>query len=231
MKIKFCTTPISIKLRAACHPKNMKAGEIIFPRPLRIIQAYCHTYVYAKNERSYAVRKENTAWDIESKIGFVSNDRLHLPETFFEDLNLDDCILITMEDYYYNKRGPRGGPMPSGLNRSFNIGTNGRINIFQLHLGNGMELYLDADDKYCHPKRDRFKVCELRLHQPVEIKLNYKTFDLNWDTDRMLIEESFIYEYVGDFTSCKLLREPYDYVKKSLPPNRKLVDLRQNLWM
>ncbi|MCD6013793.1 MAG: hypothetical protein K0Q79_3655 [Flavipsychrobacter sp.] len=209
----------------------MKALDVIFPHPVKILQLYCHTYVYTKEERSYSQRKENAIWDVQSMNGFIAGGELSLPEELFEDMDLQACSIITLEDFYYNKRGPRGGPMPSGLNRWLDLTGPKEIHEFRLVQGDALELYFNPNDKYSHPKREIFKVGDLKPGQPVEIKLNSKSFDPLRGTDRILEEVSYIFEYLGDFDRCHLLREPYDYVKKAIPKERKVVDLMQKLWM
>lgn len=209
----------------------MKPLAITFPHPIKIIQVYCHTYVYTKDERSYSQRKENAAWNVLSKAGFVKQSELHLPEELFNDIDLQACSAITIEDYYYNKRGPRGGPQPFGLNRLLDLTEPKNIHEFRLVQGDSLELYFVPDDKYSYPKRDSFKVCDIKKGQPFEIKFNSKSFDPLNGTDRILEEVSCIFEYIGDFDSCHLLREPFEYIKKNIPKDRKVVDLMQKLWM
>ena len=47
---------------------------------------------------------------------------------------------------------------------------------------------------------------------------------------RVFKEQHYIFEYIGNFDKCTLLREPFEPIKKEIPADRKIVDLIKPLW-
>lgn len=206
----------------------MKLPEIIFPLPLKLLQVYVISYAYLKQERRYSDRKDNTDWNIMSHNGYVKDGKLYLPDSVNSTLNIHSCKLVTIEDHSYTTNRRLEHIDRFGCNRCFDLSGAESLNFFTLKMGDELEFYLDFDDV---PRRDKFKVCELKLHEPVEVKINSKSIHWLHGTERLLDEHSCIYEYVGDFDRCYLLREPYEQVRKIIPQNRKVVDLLKPLWM
>ncbi|MCX6132020.1 MAG: hypothetical protein NTX25_23555, partial [Proteobacteria bacterium] len=81
------------------------------------------------------------------------------------------------------------------------------------------------------PKREDFKLGEVKKGKPIEIKINGKTdFSLTSRRARVFKEQTYIFNYIGDFSECKILKEPFDFTLKRLPSDRKVVDLIKPLW-
>jgi hypothetical protein len=117
-------------------------------------------------------------------------------------------------------------------NRCLNINHPNRLDIFDLKFESELEIFLHYDYfEVDIPERDNFKICSLKMNQPVEIKIKGKT-DLSMSSgrERIFKQQSYILEYAGDFSSCKLLKEPVDGVTKHIRSQRKIIDLMKPLW-
>lgn len=220
----------------------MKLQEISFKRPVKIITIFRNINIYDKSKKSFDDRKEDTAWQaIPSKSGYVKDNELYLPETITGSINVNNCSLITIEDdnrqqgfnttdlqhtnvIASNKKPER--------NRCFNTSHSWKLDIFDIKPNIEFEVFLHYDYfEVGIPERDNFKICSLKMNQPVEIKINGKTdASMTSGRERIFKEQSYILEYAGDFTYCKLLKEPFDSVTKHIPSERKIINLMKPLW-
>jgi hypothetical protein len=220
----------------------MKLQEVAFNRPVRIFQVFRNIHVYDKTQKSFEDRKEAMAWqEIPSQSGWVVDNELYLPEKILQDPDFTTCNLITLEDdnprsFALTNLSPAkttGTKEEQNHNRCFSLGNFINLDIFKLKRDH-KELELFLQHGYFEvgiPARDNFKLCTLKKNSPVEIKINGKTeSSLSARRARQFKEQHYIIDYLGDFRSCKLLREPYDPVIKQVPANRKVVDLIKPLW-
>lgn len=228
---------------------RMKLQEISFKRPVKLVQVFRHVHRYDKSEKSFEDRKEDLAWrPISSKNGHVKEGVLFLPEEVLQDPKLTHCDLITVEDdlqepslwygdqgytYHAALRVPRQeGPMRPDFHHCFHLHHPNRLDIFEIRQNEDLELFL----RYGYyavgvPERPNFKLCELKKGSAVEIKINGKTdFSLTSRRGRQFKEQHYIFHYVGDFTHCRILKEPYAPFVKEMPADRKVVDLLKPLW-
>lgn len=220
----------------------MKLQEVVFKKPIRVIQVFRNINIYGKKDKSFDLRKEELLWkSIQSKSGFVSEDELYLPEQILTNPDFNKSDLITMEDdnnyqpftsqHLQDTKIISFGNKPF-LNHCFSLTRPNQIDIFELRFKEELELHL----KYGYfevgtPKRENFKLCDIKKNQAVEVKINGKTdFSLTSRRDRVFKEQHYIYNYIGDFLKCKILKEPYNSYTKYIPENRKVIDLIKQLW-
>ena len=204
----------------------MNPKEIIFSRPVAVFQVFRNINIYEKTEKSFDDRKDKSEWNkISSKSGHVINGELYLPEQIINNPDLVTCDLITIEDD--NVPNPKGD-----YNRCLHLARNNKFDIFEIKKKDDIELHL----KYGYfevgiPRRENFKLGEIKRNKPIEIKINGKTdSSLTSRRARVYKEQAYIFEYIGDFDKCKILREPYDSTVKHVPAERKVIDLTKQLW-
>ncbi len=213
----------------------MKARELIFPRPMKLLQSYSNMYWYTKRVRSYSQRDEVRMWDIRSKHGYVAHGKLYLPENAVEQMNLDTGSLIIMHDSVFAKEKgvfavderEHGG---YSICVDVTDGDAGST-MFEVKVGDDGALQLHLRDINKLPKRTGFMISNLRLHEAVEVKLNFKDSLPLQGTERYLEDHTYIFEYMGEYDRCYLLREPFDAVAKEVPKRRKEVNLLKEIWM
>jgi len=220
----------------------MKHQEIIFMNSVKVFQIFRNINVYGKSTKSFDERKEKIAWrDINSKSGHVISGELFLPEQILSNPDFKTCDLITIEDdNSHNTLTSRDlrfrkiiyPNLKPKYNHCFDLSKHNKLDIFEIRNSAEIELYL----KYGYfevgtPERENFKLCELGNNKPIEIKINGKTdFSMSSRRARVFKEQDYIFEYLGDFNKCKILREPYESNLKYLPTDRKIVDLMKQLW-
>src|SRR5690606_33919162 len=134
----------------------------------------------------------------------VRDGELFVPETILQQPNFLNCDLITLED-------SRQVSSTGENNKCFFLHHPNPLHIFKLKKEGELVLFL----KYGYfevgiPKRNEFKLCELRLNEPVEIKINGKTdSSLTSRRERVFKEQFYIFHFLGQFSGCTLLREPF----------------------
>jgi hypothetical protein len=217
----------------------MKLQEIVFRRPVGVLQIFRNVISYGKEDNVAEARKEFTSWSqVNSKAGFIKANELFLPESILQNPDFVNCDLITLEDINIPlKVAPDFRDRHSryrGLQNScLQMTGRQRSHIFELRKTKG-ELELFFKSAYFElrtPARDDFKIGNLLLNKPLEIRINGKyDFSLTGRRDRTFIERDYLFEYLGSFASCKILREPADTVIKQVPTGRKMVDMRKPLW-
>lgn len=204
----------------------MKYQKFTLKLPIKVFQVFRHINVYDKTKKSYNDRKDTIGLtDIPSKSGYVFKDELYLPESILNNPDLQTCDLVTLEDDFC--------PMPQSVaNRCFHLKRKCIFDIFEIKSKEVIELHLQY--KYFGvgtPERENFKLGEIKKGKPIEIKINGKTdFSLTSRRARVFKEQTYIFNYIGDFRECKILKEPFDFTMKRLPPDRKVVDLIKPLW-
>jgi hypothetical protein len=220
----------------------MKLQEIIFRRPVTVFQVFRSINIYGKAKKSFDNRKDKAEWSvISSKSGHVFNDELYLPEQILNNPDLLTCDLITIEDDNtpnpYTSSDLRftkviGSNSQPDYNHCFHLTRNIKFDIFEIKKEDDIELYLQYGYfEVGIPKRENFKLSAIRKDRPIEIKINGKTdFSLSSRRTRVFKEQAYIFEYVGDFEKCKILKEPYNHSVKNVPVDRRVVDLIKRLW-
>jgi hypothetical protein len=210
----------------------MKQQVVPFKKPVKILQVFRMIHEYGKEERSFAGRKEKLEWkDMQSSNGFVADGTLYLPESVQQEKDFESCHLITIEDDADAESRDDWklikGKYSRGNNHCFNLGHPRGYEIFRLH-GNPLAVSLHYNYSYIgHPSRDNFTLATLEPNEAVEIKINGK---LDTSRGRYYKEQQFIFLLLGQFSSCHLLPANPVPVVKSVPRERKLVNLLKPLW-
>lgn len=204
----------------------MNPQKILFKKPVTILQVFHNINVYGKDKKSFDLRREDSEWkEFHSESGYLKDGELFLPEAIMENSRFPNCDLITIEDSLNREEDQE-------VNRCFHLHHPNEIYIFQLKQKEELELHLKYDDFAVGiPKRADFKICDLKEKNPVEIKINGKTdFSMTSGRARVFKEQFYIFEVLGKFSSCQILRNPYPPVPKKVPGERKLIDLLKPLW-
>lgn len=220
----------------------MSLKQITFKHPVKVFQVFRNINVYGKANKSFDNRREKTEWKpISSKAGYVKDGELYLPESILGNPDFKTCDVITFEDNaeikpvtaldmayarYYNL------DIKPVYNHCFHLDRVNKLDIFEIRKTDEIELHLlYGYFEIGTPKRGNIKLCEIRKGEPVEVKINGKTdFSMSSRRARVFKEQAYIFEYIGDFTQCMILKEPYEPVVKHVPEKRKLVDMMKTLW-
>jgi hypothetical protein len=210
----------------------MKHQQVIFKKPVKVLQVYRMVNEYGKDEKSFADRKEKLVWKpIASSGGYIANGILHLPEIIEQDKKFSNCDLVTIEDEaditmqqewkLINKRYEKGS------NRCFNLHHMNTYEFFGLR-NIPLELSLQYDNTIVgDPSRDNFTLATLEVNMPVEVKINGKH---DTSRGRYFKEQYYVFHLLGTFDRCLFLTSKDKAVTKTIPSNRKLVDLIKPLW-
>lgn len=204
----------------------MRNSRVNFKHPVCVLQVFRNINVYGKDKRSFEDRKEDMEWkEFHSKSGFVRDGQFYLPETILHLPHFQNGDLITLEDSMQQNTSEE-------TNECFYLHHPNPLHIFELKKEEELVLLL----KYGYfevgaPKRNDFKLCELKLNEPVEIKINGKTdASLTSGRERKFKEQFYIFQFLGQFSECTILREPFVPFVKQVPRERKEVDLLKRLW-
>ena len=209
----------------------MKTQQIQFKNPIKVIQVFRNINIYSKEEKSFEVRKDAMTWKpIPSKSGFVQENELYLPEQILQLPDFAHCDVVILEDD--NSIQSHNFSRTKESNYCFRTTRPNQLDIFELKMMDEPELHLKYDYfEVGTPERENFKLCTIKEHQPVEIKINGKTdFSLSSRRARVFKEQHYIIHYLGDFNQCTILKEPFEPVMKSVPEDRKIIDLIKPLW-
>ena len=209
----------------------MKAQPITFKKPFKLVQLFRNINTYGKEEKSFEDRKAKIAWKpIQSTAGFVKDDIVYLPESILALPNFEQSDLIiliddnfkTVENVVYTKE----------KNLCFKNKSSNKIDFLQAKLDEKIELYLNPGYfEVGLPVRDEFKICELVKDKPISIKINGKRdFSLTSRRARTFVEQEYIFNYIGDFTTIQIENEPSLLITKAIPSAVKVIDLMKPLW-
>jgi hypothetical protein len=195
------------------------------------LQVFCNIVCYEKDEKSFADRKQKLEWrDAESVNGHVIDQQLFLPEHILAHPRLQRCSLITILDDLTIKHYHI---WDMEANECLVLDVPRPLGIFNLAQKEELELHLRYEPySTAKPKRDGFKIGDLRKGEPVEVKINGKYDHSLFGSPRARVfkEQQYIFQYIGDFTSFQVLKQPLTSIHKRIPENRKLVDLLKPLW-
>lgn len=207
----------------------MKPNVVEFKKPVRIFQVFRNINEYGKEDKSFEDRKEKFAWKpMISTSGYVKDHELFLPASMTSKPNFGEADLITLLDD--NLPPIQSILLTHEKNHCFKLSSMSKLDIFQLKLKEEIELHL----RYGYfevglPSRKDFKLCEVKVGHPVEIKINGKTeSSLSSRRARVFKDQVYIFEYLGDFKQCTLLEQPI--ITKHIPEQLKVVDLNKRLW-
>lgn len=207
----------------------MKQDLLSFKKPKLVLQVFQKIIIYHQEQKSFETRKEQSEWkgSIDSNSGFLEKDCLVLSkEHNFEKLQSSDLIILN--DYNNPVYSPEGSVQFSNIK-----GSKFKFGIFQLrNFREEIEIHLE----YSHfsvgvPKRENFKLCNLNVGVPTEIKINGKLdHSLSSGRDRMFREQHFIFHLQENIKEVEFCREPFGPFSKTIPKPEKVVDLMKDLW-
>lgn len=206
--------------------------------------------------KSYSDRKELTEWkkEINSKSGYLDDGKLTLAKSDYNP-DLLNCDLIVLNDFNsdseieaikrQNQRWQKDlidfetrtdGQIWANLKQVqyFNlVGSQRKFEIFQLKKNEDqIELHLLYDlYEIGEPKRENFKLCNLEVGVPLEIKINGKLdHSMSRGRERSYKEHCYIFYLIGETDEFELAREPFAGIVKSIPEPIKKVDLMKELY-
>lgn len=201
--------------------------------PIHIIQIFNNSYEYGKNEKSYSERKDNYAWKkkITSQSGYVENGVLKLNDTYAKLLNLNTISVLLLIDYNNDFEEKRASDNPY-IKTADNQATFFNWNCFQFKKEDTLQLHLNWDyGTIGLPERENFKICELKIHQPIEININGKRdFSLTGRRARTYVEKNVIIEYLGQISDFEWIANQKISVQKTIPEQRKRINLLKDLF-
>ncbi len=209
----------------------MKPQSITFKNPVKIFQVFRNFNIYEKDEKSFEKRKEKLEWKpISSTSGYAKDGLIYLPESMLNHPNFETSEMVLMMDD--NIQNPQNVTLTFEKNLSFKRKSLNKLDAFLLKFDETIEVHLQYGYfQVGTPKRDNFKICELKLNQATEVKINGKVdFSGSGRRRRSFQEQAYIFEYIGDFKTCILLREPFPVTIKQVPADRKVIDLNKTLW-
>ncbi|GEM_PF-1090476 len=221
-----------------------------------VLQVYHNYYIYNKDSKSYSSRKEHTKWkaQVNSKSAFFENGKLILKKSDYST-QLHNSSVIILNDFNsnseleaYNLQSKRWKKDLINLKekadnqlwfslkqvQSFNtLEIRQRFEVFQLSkIKDSVELHLFYDYfEIGEPKRHNFKLCELKIGVPVEIKINGKLdHSLSGRRGRTFKEHCYIFHLLGKTDTFELKREPYKEKIKQIPKPEKTINLMKELY-
>lgn len=210
----------------------MKQHFQLFKKQVRVLQVFRMINEYGKDEKSFADRKDKLVWPIiQSPNGYVADGILHLPESIRQESLSANCHLITIEDEADLTPQPEwkivNGKYERGHHHCFNLHHPRSYEIFRFHQ-HPFEISLNYDYSYIgDPSRDNFSLATLENGMAVEIKINGK---LDTSRGRYYREQYFIFHLLGEFDKCCFLKDNHSPVSKTVPAERKQVNLLKPLW-
>lgn len=221
-----------------------------------ILQVYHNYFLYHKDKKSFSDRKEVTEWKnkINSKSGYLEKGKLVLAKSNYNP-DIINSDLIILNDFNseseieaierQNQRWQKG--LVEFETRTDNqvwanlkqvqyftlIGSQRKFEIFQLKkVDNQIEVHLLYDlYEIGEPKRENFKLCNLEINTPIEIKINGKLdHSFTSGRERSYKEHCYIFHLIGETDEFELAREPFNSSTKLIPKPLKTVDLMQKLY-
>jgi hypothetical protein len=226
---------------------------IIEQQPFHVIQVFSNSYEYDKLYKDFNDRKELVQWknDIQSNTNVA--EKLILNETAFQKKtgNLGDLVVLidrnfsSFEDFlllqklnntveqdietsksqYLNELRQRNDVIFGQL-----VKNAASFEIFKLKKESEIELWLNWDYwTVGEPERSNFKIAELKLNQPILIKLDGKRdFSLTGRRKRTFMEHQYVIEYKGLFNNIEVTNSTQNY-NKTLPTNVKAINLMKHI--
>lgn len=107
------------------------------------------------------------------------------------------------------------------------------VDIFRFKETNGrIDIHLQYDlFSIGEPRRDNFKLADLEVDTPVEIKINGKLdHAMASGRERTYHEQDYIFHLLGQTNEFELARDPFGGSQKNIPEPAKVVDLLKRLY-
>jgi len=221
-----------------------------------VLQVYHNYFLYHKDMKAYSDRKEYTKWknEINSKSGQLKGEKLILSKSDYNP-SLLNCDLIILNDFNSNseaeiiknqsqkwqnnlinfeeKKDQKVWAKINNIQYMSLTGSQRKFEIFQLKKENNqIELHLLYDlFEIGEPKRENFKLCNLKLNTPIEIKINGKLdHSYSKGRERTYKEHCYIFHLLGECNEFELVRTPFKCLKKQIPTPIKTIDLMKELY-
>lgn len=206
-------------------------SSVDFDKPVKVIQIFRNIYTYGKDERSFSSRKDKLAWKpIPSTSGHVADQVLYLPPSLKNMPAIGKSVLIFLLDDQF--------PIPehsvfeqekvqfASTNQHF------KLNSFRIWVQDVPELHFKYEaSEVGMPARADFKIAELKPSHPICVKVNGKfDFSLTGRRARTYIDQTYIFEHLGEVSSYAFLKEPLIPLLKTVPTAYKLIDLNKTLF-
>ena len=196
--------------------------------PKHIIQIFNKSLSYSKELKSFEDRKDFSKWKskIISKSGYVENNTAYLSKGKIKaPLNGNTILLIDynrLEDYEKEENHILNGDIVSSVLS---------WSILKFKKKDRIEVFLNWNYwELGNPKREQFKLGDLKENQPLEIKINGKRdFSFASRRERVFLEKNFIITYLGKVEKIDFLSEDKLKKEKLIPVERKLVNLLKNI--
>ena len=209
----------------------MKSQPITFKKHFKLVQLFRNINTYGKAEKSFEDRKAKIAWKpIKSTAGFVKDNIVYLPETIVAQPNFAQSDLIILIDD--NFKTAQNVAYIKEKNLCFKNKSSNKFDFLQAKLDEKIEFHLNPGYfEVGLPVREEFKICELVKDKPISIKINGKRdFSLTSRRARTFVEQEYIFNYVGDFTTIQIEKEPSLLITKAIPSALKVIDLMKPHW-
>lgn len=232
----------------------MKQEIIKTKKAKMILQVYHNYFLYHKDMKSFADRKELTDWnkEIKSKSAYLKDGKLVLSKSdFTSEIHNSNLIVLNDLNHSSKLKNLKNSNYQQDLIESerntysqirsplkqveyFNL-DNSKKNfaIFQLRkVDDIIELHLLYDYfEIGEPERKNFKLCNLEIDVPVEIKINGKLdHSLSSRRERTYKEHCCIFHLAGQTNEFELERSPFRGSLKKIPKPLKVVDLMKQLY-
>lgn len=224
-------------------------------KPVHVIQAFCNSYEYDKLFKDFDSRKAYVQWKQQipsetiiardSSEVFIHENYFGQPAGKLEDLLIiTDYNITSYEDYlnlllinnesidpelnydnYQKYLQQRQHVWVGKLSPAFKA-----WKIFTIRMEEAIELYLNWNYwTVGEPKRENFKLAELRTNQPVHVIMDGKRdFSLTGRRKRTFIENNYIIEYKGCFQDI-IITENKVSSTKEIPTNTKEINLLKHI--
>ena len=224
------------------------------PKSFHVVQVFKNCYKYDKSYKDYELRKEFVLWkdEIESEAS-ISNEVVEISNRLYKnrtgiigDLMLiidnnysnkhefDNLRLINKETFVDNlvynaicrEEFENESRVKFGQLRSKGI----NFEIFKIKKGQVIEFHLNWDEwKIGFPIRENYKLIDLKLNRPVEIKVNGKRdFSMTGRGKRTFYENNYILEYKGIFSELRVNNNLSKVIKR-IPKISKQINLLKQI--
>ncbi|OHX63970.1 hypothetical protein [Flammeovirga pacifica] len=218
-------------------------------KPYHVIQLFNNSYVYDKDYKNYESRKEVVQWKNEIPSNSLVDGKVQITNvdpaiSLASDQNmviLIDHNINTFEELHQlhklnNENWDKQNANDFLIKRpKLFLGKLAQhklsFEIFQLRLKETkLELFIDWDYwKVGREEKENFKIGELKIHQPLNIKIDGKRdFSLTGRRKRTFIENNYIIEYKGIFEEVEFIKEQKTFTKL-VPVNSKEINFMKHL--
>lgn len=218
--------------------------------PVHLIQIFENSYRYDKNHKSFEDRKETVKWkdSILSNSLIIENNQIFINKDLVKKQNniLNNCIfsidynIENKNDYfqYLKLNGVVENDLNSELRYREHLKKREKVkfcslgkqrflwNILEFTHEDSIQVKLVWDySKVGTPKREKFKIAELKKKKPIEIFVDGIHDGYH---KRIFVENNFILEYLGEFDEV-FEKINLEHSEKVIPKETKRINLLKHL--